>query len=108
MVAHTNPTEERSTSFVMDNLSPNYVNNDEQLTLLAAAVHSSHDSIVITTTDLDYPGPEIVFVNKAFTKMTGYQPSEIIGKNPRILQGPNTDRTIFKELKQLLHVPAKV
>lgn len=77
-------------------------NNEEQLTLLAAAVHSAQDSIVITTTELDYPGPNIVFVNRAFTKMTGYQPSEIIGKNPRILQGPNTDRTVFQNLKQLL------
>ncbi|MGI0483017.1 putative bifunctional diguanylate cyclase/phosphodiesterase [Geminocystis sp. CENA526] len=77
-------------------------NSEEQLTLLAAAVHSAHDSIVITTTELDYPGPEIVFVNKAFSKMTGYEPSEIIGKTPRVLQGPNTDRTVFKNLKQLL------
>jgi diguanylate cyclase (GGDEF)-like protein/PAS domain S-box-containing protein len=86
-----------------EKLANGYIdNNEEQLTLLAAAVHSAHDSIVITTTELDYPGPEIVFVNQAFTKMTGYQPSEIIGKTPRILQGPNTDRTVFKNLKQLL------
>lgn len=74
----------------------------EELTLLAAAVHSAHDSIVITDTELDYPGPRIVFVNKAFTKMTGYEEKEIIGKTPRILQGPNTDRQVFKELKQKL------
>ncbi|WP_330202248.1 putative bifunctional diguanylate cyclase/phosphodiesterase [Cyanobacterium sp. Dongsha4] len=77
-------------------------NRSEEVTLLAAAVHSAHDSIVITDTQLDYPGPRIVFVNKAFTKMTGYQENEIIGKTPRILQGPNTDRTIFKELKNKL------
>ncbi|AFZ53841.1 putative bifunctional diguanylate cyclase/phosphodiesterase [Cyanobacterium aponinum] len=77
-------------------------NRSEEVTLLAAAVHSAHDSIVITDTQLDYPGPRIVFVNKAFTKMTGYQESEIIGKTPRILQGPNTDRTIFRELKNNL------
>lgn len=83
-------------------LSLNVGNREEELALLAAAVHSSHDSIVITTTDLDYPGPLIVFVNKAFTKMTGYEAEEIIGKTPRILQGPNTDRKIFQDLKQLL------
>lgn len=75
-------------------------NSQYQVTLLAAAVHSAHDSILITTTELDYPGPEIIFVNQAFTKMTGYSTYEIIGKTPRILQGPNTDRTIFKDLKK--------
>ncbi|MBL1210807.1 EAL domain-containing protein [Geminocystis sp. GBBB08] len=77
-------------------------NSQEQITLLAAAVHSAHDSIVITTTELDYPGPEIIFVNKAFTKMTGYCTHDIIGKTPRILQGPNTDRKVFKDLKEKL------
>lgn len=77
-------------------------NNQDEITLLAAAVHNAHDSIVITTTNLDYPGPEIIFVNRAFTRMTGYKPSEIIGKTPRILQGPNTDREVFKELKDKL------
>lgn len=82
--------------------NPYISSSEEQLTLLAAAVHSAHDSIVITTTELDYPGPEIVFVNKAFTEMTGYEAKEIIGQTPRILQGPNTDRSIFKDLKKLL------
>jgi diguanylate cyclase (GGDEF)-like protein/PAS domain S-box-containing protein len=86
-----------------EKLSDSCVDNSQnQVTLLAAAVHSANDSIVITTTELDYPGPEIVFVNQAFTKMTGYSTHEIIGKTPRILQGPNTDYTVFKDLKQKL------
>lgn len=78
------------------------INHEEKLRLLAAAVHSAQDSIVITTTELDYPGPEIVFVNNAFTKMTGYEYAEIIGKTPRILQGKNTDLSVFSNLKSLL------
>ncbi len=77
-------------------------NNQDEVNLLAAAVRSSHDSIVITTTQLDYPGPEVVFVNPAFTRMTGYTPEEMLGKTPRILQGPNTDRRVFSQLKQKL------
>lgn len=76
--------------------------HQDEINLLAAAVRSSHDSIVITTTELDYPGPEIVFVNPAFTKMTGYRLQEMLGKTPRILQGPNTDRGVFRELKEKL------
>lgn len=93
-----------SSPLLSDNISSDSLgeNSSEELMLLAAAVHSSHDSIVITDTELDYPGPRIIFVNKAFTKMTGYPEEEIIGKTPRILQGPNTDRQVFKELKQKL------
>ncbi len=77
-------------------------NQEEEIALLVAAVHSSHDSIVITDTELSYPGPKIVFVNKSFTKMTGYEEKEIIGKTPRILQGPNTQQTVFRDLKKKL------
>ena len=37
------------------------------------------------------PGPQVVYVNQAFEKMTGYKKREIIGKTPRILQGEGTD-----------------
>lgn len=42
--------------------------------LLAAAVRFSEDAILITDTQLNLPGPRIVYVNPGFTKMTGYTP----------------------------------
>ncbi|AMW29760.1 putative bifunctional diguanylate cyclase/phosphodiesterase [Arthrospira platensis] len=71
----------------------------EHLKLLATAVCSAEDSVVITSANLEFPGPEIVFVNKAFTRMTGYGPTEAIGQTPRILQGEKTDRTILERMK---------
>ncbi len=59
-------------------------------------------SILITTPDLDFPGPYIIYVNKAFEKMTGWSREEVIGKNPRFLQGPNTDLSIFQNLRNIL------
>jgi PAS domain S-box-containing protein len=52
------------------------------------------DAILVTKAEpLDWPdGPEIVWCNKTFTRMTGYQLSEIVGKTPRLLQGPLTSR----------------
>jgi PAS domain S-box-containing protein len=50
------------------------------------------------TARLDPPGPEIVFVSPAFTKMTGYAPEDVIGKTPHILQGPETDRSVLRRL----------
>ena len=79
-----------------------HVRIEEQLRQLAAAVEHAEDAIVITSTDLTPPGPSIVFVNRAFTKMTGYTAAEVIGESPRILQGPKTDRTLLNRLRQTL------
>ena len=55
-------------------------------------VESARDVIIVTrASPLDEPGPEIVYVNKAFTDLTGYTPKEVIGKSPRILQSSGTD-----------------
>ena len=45
---------------------------EESLQLLRAAVEQSRESILITDALLDPPGPRILFVNPAFTRMTGY------------------------------------
>jgi PAS domain S-box-containing protein len=57
-------------------------------------------SICITDSQLDLPGPTIIYVNNHFLKMTGYEREEVIGKTPRIMQGPETDRQVMQELKR--------
>ncbi|MDZ7720088.1 MAG: PAS domain S-box protein [Balneolaceae bacterium] len=74
----------------------------KQLKLLESAIRSDYDSILITTLDLEKPGPKIVYVNDGFTRMTGYSKEEVIGKTPRILQGPKTDRKVLDTLKRRL------
>ncbi len=70
--------------------------------MLASVVHFTRDSIIITNKDLDPPGPFIVYVNPGFTAMTGYEPHEVIGRSPRILQGPKTDPAVTRRLKETL------
>jgi PAS domain S-box-containing protein len=77
-----------------------YNQTEEQLRLLNTAIEQSSESVMITTAQLDRPGPQIVYVNPAFTKMTGYAPEEVIGKTPRILQGPKTDRAVLARLRE--------
>ena len=74
----------------------------ESLQLLGAAVEQTKESILITDAQLDLPGPKIQFVNPAFTAMTGYPAAEALGKTPRILQGPRTDRAVTQRLRQCL------
>jgi two-component system cell cycle sensor histidine kinase/response regulator CckA len=75
----------------------------ESLQLLGSAITQSKDAILITEAELDAPGPKIVFVNPAFTKMTGYTADEALGKTPRILQGPRTDKAVLNRLLKNLH-----
>jgi PAS domain S-box-containing protein len=75
---------------------------DESLRLLGSAIEQSKESIVLTDAQLDLPGPKILFVNPAFTEMTGYAAGEVIGKTPRILQGPRTDRAVLERLRKNL------
>lgn len=65
-----------------------------QLSLLA--LEHSLNAVVITTGDV--ANPLFVYVNAAFCEMTGYSQDDILGKNPKILQGPLTD---FKEITRL-------
>lgn len=75
---------------------------EESLRLLNTAVLQARESVLITDAQLDLPGPRIVFVNPAFTEMTGYSAEEVIGKTPRILQGPRTDKSVLARLRKSL------
>ncbi len=63
---------------------------------------SMNDILVITTAELLSPGPTIVYVNPAFTRLTGYSASEAVGLTPRILQGPGTNRATLDAIKTAL------
>lgn len=70
--------------------------------LIATAVEQVNDAILITTTELNSPGPQIVYANPAFTKMTGYALDEVLGQTPRILQGPGSNRAELDWVRQRL------
>jgi PAS domain S-box-containing protein len=74
----------------------------KNLSLLESAIREDYDSIVITELPLEKPGPRIVYVNNGFCEMTGYSKEEVIGKTPRILQGPKTDPEVLEKLKRRL------
>ena len=68
---------------------------ETSLALLKVLAANSFDSILIT--DATASG-KITYANKAFKKLTGHDPAEVIGKTPRILQGPGTDKTVINRL----------
>jgi PAS domain S-box-containing protein len=70
--------------------------------LIVRAVDALPDSFSITTRELDLPGPQFLYVNPAFTAMSGYPQHEVLGQTPRILQGPRTERAEIQRLRQCL------
>ncbi|MEZ5690284.1 MAG: ATP-binding protein [Rickettsiales bacterium] len=75
---------------------------NEKAELLDTVIKSANDGIVITKANLDNDGPKIVYVNEAFSKITGYRANEVIGKTPRILQGEQTNRETLLAIKNCL------
>lgn len=59
-------------------------------------------SVMVTTAELELPGPQILYVNSAFSRMTGYSIDELLGKTPRVLQGAKTDRVTLRQLRDAL------
>lgn len=66
-------------------------------------VESARDIIIVTKAHpLDDPGPEIVYVNKAFTELTEYTFEEAVGQTPRMLQSEKTDREQLDIIRKAL------
>jgi PAS domain S-box-containing protein len=48
------------------------------------------------------PDIPIVFVNRAFRALTGYEEEDVIGRNCRFLQGPDTDREQIERIREAI------
>ncbi len=79
------------------------VRRKERLRMLSEAVEQAKEAVVITeAAPLEEPGPRIEYVNSAYEEMTGYTEEEILGKTPRVLQGPETERDVLDSLREAL------
>jgi PAS domain S-box-containing protein len=65
-----------------------------------AAVEMTRMPMVVT--DPRQADNPIVFINGAFLDLTGYTSDEVLGRNCRFLQGPDTDRSTVEELRTAL------
>ena len=66
---------------------------EDQLKVFAGVYNHNTEGIIIT--DMD---GNIEWVNKAFTKMTGYKEYELKGNNPKILKSGKNDKAFYEEM----------
>ncbi|RJX30138.1 MAG: PAS domain S-box protein [Oxalobacter sp.] len=70
---------------------------EEGLRLAATVFESSHSAIVITDEKVN-----IVAVNPAFTRITGYAEEDVVGRNPRFLQSGRQSREFYQSFWRML------
>ena len=74
-------------------------------TLMETALESINDAVVVTGAETQTNLPldvGIIYVNKAFTTITGYEKAEVIGKTPSILVGPNTSTAELERIDEAI------
>lgn len=76
------------------------LDQQQELDLQRRAIMAAKSGMMVCDA-LDKELP-IVYVNHAFTTMTGYEKEEVIGKNPRFLHGPDHQQPGLIELRTAL------
>ncbi len=77
--------------------------------LLNSAVIYANDAILVTEVGTNSkPESSIVYVNRAFCKLSGYAEEELIGNSPRMLQGNETDDAELRKLKESMNAGQSV
>ncbi|MFY9153417.1 MAG: response regulator [Prolixibacteraceae bacterium] len=66
---------------------------ESELRKLSKAIEQNPASVFITSTN-----GTIEYVNPKFTEITGYEPADVIGQNPRMLKSGKMDERIYSEL----------
>jgi PAS domain S-box-containing protein len=73
---------------------------DERSNIFFAAVEMTRMPMIVT--DPNQEDNPIVFANGAFFDLTGYEEKDVMGRNCRFLQGPDTDRGTVAEVRNAL------
>jgi PAS domain-containing protein len=77
--------------------------SQEKFRLFHTCMSRVNEIVMITEAQpLAEPGPRVVFINDAFERLTGYTAQEILGRSPRLLQGPATCRAELDRIRQAL------
>ena len=75
---------------------------EEHLKLLESVVTYTSDAILISHCNEEKKDFEIIYCNPSFTEITGYAKEEVLGRNPKFLQGIDTDPASIKSIDEAL------
>jgi PAS domain S-box-containing protein len=58
--------------------------------------------MAVTLVDVHRPDSPIIYANRAFTELTGFEREDIVGRNCRFLQGPDTDPASVEAIRKAI------
>ncbi|MBX3631174.1 MAG: EAL domain-containing protein, partial [Nitrosomonas sp.] len=76
--------------------------SQENMKLASLVYQTSSEAMMVTDANKC-----IISVNPAFTDVTGYQPDEVIGKNPKILSAGLHDKEFYRTMWQSIYATGK-
>ncbi|WP_290698603.1 cache domain-containing protein [Amphritea sp.] len=73
------------------------IENAHSLEISARIVQAAHEGIMVTDTN-----NRIISINESFTRITGYELDEVIGKDPKLLKSFRQDSDFYRALWDVL------
>ena len=95
-----------SISHLTSHISHRTTTDSCHLSLLERAIAASSNGIIIV--DAGEPDRPIIYCNPGFEKLSGYSRDEVLGRNCRFLQGPDTDRALLSKLRSSLQAGTEI
>ena len=83
-------------------LTPEFIGKGFGSALLTEAIAHLGEGVLITNDQLDPPGPQIVFVNEAMCRISGYSADELLGQSPRVLHSEKTSDETRAQIRREL------
>ncbi|MBV8776707.1 MAG: diguanylate cyclase, partial [Alphaproteobacteria bacterium] len=67
-------------------------------------VNEANDAVMVAEINPETgPGFRIIYTNAAFSRIFGYAADEVVGRSPRLLQGPETCADTIREISAVVH-----
>lgn len=68
----------------------------------ATMLHDDEHELSVVISDPSRPDNPLIFVSEEFERQTGYAAAEVLGRNCRLLQGPDTDPAAVQAIREAL------
>jgi two-component system cell cycle sensor histidine kinase/response regulator CckA len=96
---HANPLKPELSGALLFLTDQSHTESTEaQIRLIATALKSIGEGVIITDKNWDGGDARILYVNDGFTEISGYTEMDVVGKGISLLHGKNTDHSIIEEM----------